>query len=180
MAIARRHLLGLGLGAMGAGLLGSGARAAEMPARTLSFLNTHTGEKVKATYWAGGRYLDDAVAEVNRILRDFRTGDVHPMDLKLLDKLTVIRSRLEVSAPIQIISGYRSPASNAKLAARSGQVAKHSLHMDGQAIDIRVEGVDLDRVHKAALGLGEGGVGFYPASNFVHVDTGRTRRWQGS
>lgn len=179
MAIARRHLFGLGLGAVGASLLGSGAWANEMPARSLSFQNLHTGEKLKATYWAGGRYIEDALAEVNNVLRDFRTGDVHRMDPRLLDKLTVIRARLEVSAPIQIISGYRSPASNAKLAARSEGVARHSLHMEGQAIDIRIEGVDLDRVHKAALGLGEGGVGLYPVSNFVHVDTGRTRRWQG-
>lgn len=180
MAIARRQLIGAGLGALGAGLFGARAGAAEMPSRTLSFLNLHTGERVKATYWAGGKYIDGALAEVSKVLRDHRTGEAHPMDTRLLDLLAVMKGRLEVSSPIQIISAYRSSTTNAALSGRSGEVAKHSLHMDGQAVDIRVEGVDLDHLRKAALTIGQGGVGYYPVSNFVHMDVGRVRRWQGA
>jgi uncharacterized protein YcbK (DUF882 family) len=148
--------------------------------RTLSVLNLHTGEALKATYWEAGAYVSDALAAVNKVLRDFRTGDSHPIDTALIDRMALLTRKLDASGPVQIISGYRSPKSNAALSARSGQVAKHSLHMDGKAVDIRLPGVDLSRLHKAALTLGEGGVGYYPVSNFVHLDVGRTRRWQGS
>lgn len=183
MTIGRRNLLGLGLAAAGSSLIGGRVLAAEPAAlahRSLSFLNLHTGEAVKATYWEAGGYVTDALSAVSKVLRDFRTGDSHAMDLRLLDTLSALSLKLGVTAPFQVISGYRSPASNAKLSARSGQVAKHSLHMDGKAVDIRLPGVDLARLHQAACELARGGVGFYPVSNFVHVDTGRVRRWKGT
>ena len=150
---------------------------AAIPARTLAFRNTHTDEAVKVTYWEGGEYSPDALASVNHVLRDFRTGDVHPIEPKLLDLLTLLQSRTETTQPYQIISGYRSPRTNALLHERSGGVATHSLHMEGKAIDIRVPGVRLASLRDAALGLSLGGVGYYPSSDFVHVDVGRVRRW---
>ncbi len=181
MIIGRRHLLGLGMAAAGSSLAGRAfAEPANLAQRSLSFLNLHTGEAVKATYYEAGGYVSDALSVVSKVLRDFRTGDSHPIDIRLLDTLSALGAKLGAAAPFQVISGYRSPASNAKLSARSGEVAKHSLHMDGKAIDIRVPGVDLKRLHQAACDLGRGGVGFYPVSNFVHVDVGRVRRWQGT
>lgn len=184
MAIARRGLLGLGFGMAGASLLGGPALAAELakaPQRTLAFANLRTGETVKATYWeAGSGYVKDALAALNKALRDGRTGDVHPMDPRLLDLMTAVNARVGSGAPIEVICGYRSPQTNAMLAAKSGEVAKHSLHMDGKAVDIRVKGVELRHLQKAAAGLQQGGVGLYPVSNFVHVDVGPVRSWQGT
>jgi uncharacterized protein YcbK (DUF882 family) len=148
-------------------------------ARALAFDNLHTGEKLKVEYWADGRYLPEALAEVNHVLRDFRSGDVHMIAPQLLDLLTVVRGRLETAEPFTVISGYRSPATNALL--RSEQehsgVAAKSLHMQGMAIDIRVAGRSLAALHDAALAQAGGGVGYYPQSDFVHVDVGRVRRW---
>lgn len=149
-------------------------------ARRLFLHNLHTGETVRPVYWAEGRYLDDGLAEARRALRDWRTGEQHPMDFGLFDVLHDLSARLEVERPFQIISGYRSPATNARLHARSAGVARSSLHMQGKAMDLRLEGVDLAHVRKAALRLGRGGVGYYPSSNFVHVDTGRVRQWAGA
>ncbi len=185
----RRELLKLGLGAgLSAALgatLGSNAWAQSVSTpsagpRRLALHNLHTGETFDEAYWDGGRYVADAVGAVNRVLRDYRTGDVHAMDPRLLDLLHQVHGRIGSNQPFQVISGYRSPGTNALLHERSGQVASHSLHMDGMAIDIRVEGVALDHLHKAALDLGQGGVGLYPTSNFVHVDVGRVRRWSGA
>ena len=174
----RRQLLKLAAGALplGAAGLAAPALAAAAP-RDLSFHNLHTGETLRALYWDQGAYVPDALAAVDRVLRDFRTGDVHPIDPRLLDLLHTLGSTVETRAPFQVISGYRSPATNAMLHAHSDGVAKGSLHMQGMAIDIRLADVDLDRLHRAALGLGAGGVGYYPASDFVHVDVGRVRRW---
>jgi len=181
MTIGRRSLLGLGMATFGTALLGGKAQAEALKApRSLSFLNLHTGETLKATYWEAGGYVTDALSAVNKVLRDFRTGDVHPIDIRLLDTLAVLSARVGASGPYQVISAYRSPKSNLALSARSGEVAKRSLHMDGMAMDVRLPGVDLDRLHRAALGLARGGVGYYPVSNFVHVDVGRVRNWSGS
>ncbi len=121
--------------------------------------------------------MPEALADINHILRDHRTNDVLPMQLPLLDLLYTLHGVLAVPRPFQIISGYRSPKTNALLAANSGGVAKHSLHMQGMAVDIHVEGVPLDQLRRAAIGLQTGGVGYYPASGFVHVDIGRARHW---
>jgi uncharacterized protein YcbK (DUF882 family) len=153
------------------------ARAAATAPRTLSLLNLHTGERLKATYFEGGDYVPDALAAMNNLLRDFRTGDVHPMAPNLLDLVATLQQRLDSNATVHVISGYRSPKTNASLHARSSGVATHSLHMEGEAMDIRIPGVELADLRNAALGLQRGGVGYYPASDFVHVDVGRVRRW---
>jgi uncharacterized protein YcbK (DUF882 family) len=150
--------------------------------RRLKLLNLHTAEALEAVYWEDGRYVPDALHAVNHVLRDFRTGETHPMDPQVLDLLVALRRRVESKAPFHIISGYRSPRTNALLRAEGGAetgVAKKSLHLQGQAIDLRLADVDLSHVHAAALSLGRGGVGYYPVSNFVHVDVGRVRRWDG-
>lgn len=146
-------------------------------ARQLAFINTHTGERFADAYWEAGNYVPDALAAINTVMRDHRSGEVHAIDPALLDQLHTLHGLVEASAPFQIISGYRSPATNAALRANSNGVASRSLHMDGKAIDIRVGGVDLTRLRDAALGMQAGGVGFYQASDFVHIDTGRVRRW---
>ena len=145
--------------------------------RALEFYNLHTGETLSAEYWADGAYVPGALAEIDGLLRDFRTGERHPIDRSLLDLLHDLHTRLETQAPFHVISGYRSPHTNQMLRESSAGVAGHSLHMAGEAIDIRVPGRDLRQVRDAALSLGAGGVGFYPASDFVHVDVVRVRRW---
>ena len=169
-------LLGLPPGETGAGLA-SRLAAASAPVRRVAFHNLHTGEAVNAVYWEGGAYVPDALSEVNHVLRDFRNGEVHPIDPRLLDLLDALATRVDTSSPFHVISGYRSPQTNAMLRRRSSGVAHDSLHMKGLAIDIRLADVDLARLHQAALSLGGGGVGYYPASDFVHVDVGRVRRW---
>jgi uncharacterized protein YcbK (DUF882 family) len=153
------------------------AQRAPVQARQLAFVNTHTGDTFNAAYWENGNYVPDAMAAINQVMRDHRSGEVHAIDPRLLDQLHSLNSLVEASAPFQIISGYRSPATNAALHEQSTGVATRSLHMDGRAIDIRVGGVDLTRLRDAALGMNAGGVGYYDASDFIHVDTGRVRRW---
>jgi uncharacterized protein YcbK (DUF882 family) len=173
----RRSLLVAGL-AMGVGMLGKPLAAlAEAPARQLAVLNLHTGERLQASYWEAGSYLPDALAAFDRILRDHRTGQVHAIAPNLLDLAVALLQRLDVRETVQIISGYRSPQSNAALHAASSGVATRSLHMEGKALDVRIGGVPLARLRDAAWSLQGGGVGFYPGSDFVHVDIGRVRRW---
>ncbi len=144
----------------------------------LAFVNTHTGEALDVVYREGPRYLNDALAEIDRVLRDHRNGDVHEIDRALLDQLVQLRSLLDVGKrPFHVISGYRSPRTNALLAARSNGVATKSLHLEGRAIDIRMQGVQLPVLHRAALSMQAGGVGYYARPDFVHLDTGRVRRW---
>ncbi|MEO6421790.1 MAG: YcbK family protein [Candidatus Nitrotoga sp.] len=147
--------------------------------RSLAFYNTHTGESIKTVYWAEGGYIPEALADINHVLRDHRNNEIKNMSPVLLDLLYDINSVIEARHPFHIISGYRSPATNAMLAARSGGVAKHSMHLDGKATDIRVPGRDLIKVRRAAFMLRGGGVGYYPGSDFVHVDVGRVRQWRG-
>jgi uncharacterized protein YcbK (DUF882 family) len=142
--------------------------------------NLHTGETLNAVYWESGRYVPGALAEAMRVMRDWRNGQEHVMDPRLFDLLHAVQSRLEVNRPMQLISGYRSPATNRMLHAESGEVAAHSQHLIGKASDIRIEGVELARLHRAALSLKAGGVGFYPQSDFVHVDVGPVRQWAGT
>jgi len=145
--------------------------------KALSLENIHTGERLNLTYFEQGRYFQDALLAADRFFRDYRTGDVHPMDPMLLDLLHELTGSLAVNKPIKVISGYRSPRTNAALRRRSRGVAKHSMHMQGKAIDIRISGVDVRHIRSAAIALGRGGVGYYPASNFVHLDTGDFRVW---
>jgi uncharacterized protein YcbK (DUF882 family) len=184
--LARRKLIGLGLAAAaGSGLGVASASATPLPlapvaTRRVAFHNLHTDEKLDAVYFDQGRYVPDALHAVNHVLRDFRTGDVHMIDPRLLDVLDVLADRTRSRKPFQVISGYRSPRTNAMLHARSEGVANHSLHMKGMAIDIRLVDGPLAHLHDEALRLGAGGVGYYPRSDFVHVDVGPVRRWMGA
>lgn len=154
------------------------ARAVQGAERRLSLHNLHTGERLSTTYWADGGYLEDELAAINRLLRDHRSGEINPIDRKLLDRLYSLQQQLGNNATYQVISGYRSPSSNAKLQKVSnGGVAKRSLHMQGRAIDIRLPGVELKHLRQVALNQKAGGVGYYERSNFIHLDTGRTRFW---
>lgn len=148
-----------------------------MRSKALSFHNLHTDESLDLVYWADGEYLADATQRIEHLMRDFRNNEIHPIDPRLLDLLSTLRERLKTDAPYQIISGFRSPETNAMLRRISEGVASNSLHMQGQAIDLRVPGVALERVHETALALQGGGVGYYPRSEFVHVDVGPVRRW---
>jgi uncharacterized protein YcbK (DUF882 family) len=181
----RRRLLKLGLLTAAATALPRRSLAADTTItravdRRLSFLNTHTGEDLDALYCCGGEYVPDALASINHILRDFRVNEARPIDPRLLDLLHRLGDELGVRKPYHVISGYRSPKTNAMLRAKGGSttgVASRSLHMVGKAIDVRVPGVDLVRVRDTARRLRIGGVGYYPASDFVHVDVGRVRYW---
>lgn len=145
--------------------------------RSVAFSHLHTGEKLSVTYWEKGLIIPDALKEINQVLRDHRTNDIADMDTELLIQLTDLHAAVGGNQPFEVISAYRSPKTNAMLAAKSGGVAKKSKHMLGKAIDIRLPGIELSNLRKAALAMKRGGVGYYPSSNFVHVDTGRVRQW---
>ncbi|MDI1279061.1 DUF882 domain-containing protein [Methylobacter sp.] len=147
--------------------------------KMLAFHNTHTGDQLNLTYFEQGRYIKDALHEINHLFRDYHDGTVHPIDPALLDQLYDLKHTLEVRKPFHIVSGYRSPATNADLRKHSDGVAKNSLHMEGRAIDIRIEGLDTRRIRNAALAMQRGGVGYYGRSDFVHLDTGSVRTWAG-
>ena len=151
------------------------ARAPER--RSLSFVHTHTGERLSAVYFEGGSYNDVELGRINQLLRDFRTGDVHAIDPAVLDILADLRVLADRDEPYEVISGYRSPATNAALRSRSRGVAPHSFHLQGRAIDVRLSGFPTEKLRELALGLREGGVGFYPQSDFVHLDNGPIRHW---
>jgi uncharacterized protein YcbK (DUF882 family) len=154
------------------------ARAADpSAARVMAFTNAHTGEAFRGEYWYGGRYLPDAFGEIKSVLRDYRTNDTFPIDPRLIDILFVLQHRMKNFTPFEVYSGYRSPATNAKLRRAGGGVARGSLHMQGQAIDLNQPGTRLSYLERSAIGLKAGGVGFYPSSSFVHIDTGRVRNW---
>ncbi len=150
---------------------------ANTTARSVSFVHTHTGEQLTAAYWKAGRYQPDELARVNRLLRDFRTDEVHVIDPALLDLLFDLQSHAGSDRPFQVISGYRSPKTNEMLRNSSDGIAQHSMHLLGRAIDIRLEAFPTRRLGELARTLGRGGVGYYRASDFVHVDTGRVRFW---
>jgi uncharacterized protein YcbK (DUF882 family) len=146
--------------------------------RTVSLLNTHTGERLrKVVYWEQGVYLTDALEEINYVLRDHRTDEIHNIDPKTIDLMAAISRKIGATRPFEIISGYRSPQTNQLLRSISRGVAKNSYHMQGKAVDLRLPGVPLKTLRQAALDLNAGGVGYYPKSGFVHVDTGRVRTW---
>lgn len=184
-ALSRRSFLGFGASVAAAALFPSTAFAAAPAAakrsdRVLSFFHTHTGERLKVAYCCNGEYQPEALQQINRLLRDFRVDEIKPIDPKLLDLLHELGGTLETDQPFHVISGYRSPRTNVMLRERGGAhpgVASKSLHMVGKAIDIRMPGVKLDHLRGAAKSLQLGGVGYYPSSNFVHVDTGRVRYW---
>ncbi len=176
----RRQFLRLGLaGSVGFALPATGHAATSRAGvdRMLEFYNTHTDERLRATYWADGGYVASALTDINFILRDFRANEIKAIDLRLLDLLHRLNASLDTSQPFHVISGYRTAATNALLRGASEGVALHSLHIEGMAIDIRVPGRDLSVLRRTALTLRGGGVGYYPHSDFVHVDVGRVRTW---
>lgn len=151
----------------------------ETSPRRVALLSLHTGERLDIEYFRGGAYVPQALSAIEVCLRDYRTGDRHAIDPSLLDYLHEVARAAGVDPAFSVISGYRSPRTNAMLHERSSGVAQHSLHMEGRAIDVRVTGVDCANLAVRALDLKRGGVGYYRASDFVHLDTGAFRTWKG-
>ncbi|KII79490.1 YcbK family protein [Vibrio renipiscarius] len=145
--------------------------------RSLAMSNVHTGEALETRYFDGRQYIPKELTRIDKICRDFRRNEMHKMDKHLFDQISLIQTELGVEAEVQIISGYRSPATNKALRSQSSGVAKKSYHMLGQAIDFRLDGVPLKKVRDIAREMKVGGVGYYPSSNFVHIDTGPARYW---
>ncbi|MCE5276041.1 MAG: DUF882 domain-containing protein [Syntrophaceae bacterium] len=179
--VCRRSILKAGALALGGcifpqALLGA-VQGPQTPERSLSLYNLHTGESLKTVYWLKGEYLPDALYEINHILRDFRTEEIKPIDTGLLDLLQTLHESVGSREMLHIISGYRSPATNAHLREKSNGIARNSLHLQGKAADIRLPGYSLSSLRQTAVALKRGGVGYYPDSDFVHVDVGRVRYW---
>jgi uncharacterized protein YcbK (DUF882 family) len=153
-------------------------RQTVVPEARLRLYHTHTGERIDLVYRRGANYVPGAISELDRFLRDHRTGDIHHFDPRLFDllsDLTVAVGRLD--AEIAVVCGYRAPRSNEYLRRHTSGVAKSSLHMRAEAIDIRLPGTKTSDFRRAAIALGRGGVGYYAASDFIHVDVGRIRYW---
>ncbi|MFY9320417.1 YcbK family protein [Lentibacter algarum] len=147
--------------------------------RRIKMYSARTGEKIDMIYWVEGDYIKDAVQEVNHFMRDWRTGDVKNMDLRTIDIMAASLNLLDVSEPYMLLSGYRSPKTNAMLRSRSTGVAKNSLHLKGQAADLRLSSRSVSQIGRAAASCAAGGVGRYSGSNFVHMDCGPVRTWGG-
>jgi uncharacterized protein YcbK (DUF882 family) len=177
----RRRFLGLGAAALACPFLSripSLAFSKPLPLdRTLSFFNTHTEESADVAYFQAGFLVARSLEKIDYILRDHRSGEISPIDVRLLDLLHSLSQRTGRSQPFHVISGFRSARTNALLHQRGNGVARNSLHVLGQAVDIRVPGLALSELYRAAISLKGGGVGLYPGSNFVHVDVGRVRTW---
>ncbi len=179
MCPARRQLL-LGLGGVAMFSVVAPKAQASRSARgikSLSFYNRHTGERGHGSYWVDGHYQDATLNDFNHLLRDHRVNKIAPMDKRLFDLLYNLQQVLNVKPEFHVISGYRCPETNQMLAARSNNVAKKSYHMKGMAMDLAIPGVALKDLRDAARSLKLGGVGFYPRSGFVHIDTGPVRSW---
>ncbi|MPY24725.1 DUF882 domain-containing protein [Shewanella psychropiezotolerans] len=145
--------------------------------RRLGFYNLHTGERGQGSYWVDGNYQSEILSDFSHILRDHRRNESAPMDKRLYNLLFKLKESLNIEQEFNVISGYRSPKTNAMLAAKSSGVAKKSYHMKGMAMDIALEDVKLTDLRDAAIELKLGGVGYYPRSGFIHVDTGPVRTW---
>ena len=169
----RRRLMAAGCGLMTAPALA----LANPDHRRIKFQHAHTGERLDAIYFEHGEYLPDALSSINYLLRDFRTGEEYAMDKSLLDALAILLDQAAGRGAFEVISGFRSSKTNNMLRQNSGGVAKRSLHMLGQAVDVRLTSINTDQLRAAARVLKVGGVGYYPKSNFVHLDTGRVRYW---
>lgn len=177
--LSRRRLLAF----TGAALLSAAARPALAAApsilyfRRLSLYNVNTGESYNSVFWANDYYIPQALKSLDWALRDFHTNTMHPIDPKLLDLLVALQQKLDIDEPFLLTSAYRTPATNARLVAEGAAV--NSLHMRGQAADISLRTRSLSQLHAAALSLRAGGVGYYPAHGFIHVDVGPIRTWGG-
>jgi uncharacterized protein YcbK (DUF882 family) len=185
--ISRRHMLAAAAALSGSAALwprvlpGAPAAAAtpDAAARRIALTNLHTGERLDIEYFRDGTYSAEALAAFEVLLRDFRNGEQHAVDPKLMDYLVDVAAQIGVPPAYSVISGYRSPETNQRLHERSSGVSQHSLHMQGRAIDVRIGGVDCQNLAARAESLKRGGVGYYRASNFVHLDTGAFRTWRG-
>ncbi|KGT94196.1 hypothetical protein NG99_10115 [Erwinia typographi] len=175
----RRKWLTLGGAALGFALLPRQAFASLSTSRPriLTLNNLNTGETLKTEFFNGKSYDKDELTRLNHFFRDYRANKVKSIDPHLFDQLYRLQAMLDTRKPVQLISGYRSLATNNSLRTHSKGVAKHSYHTLGQAMDFHIEGISLSNVRKAALSMRAGGVGYYPSSNFVHIDTGPTRHW---
>jgi uncharacterized protein YcbK (DUF882 family) len=181
MSFSRRQLLKAGgalAGVSAAGLLARPSFGQEA-SRHIALLNLHTGERIHVEYFRAGGYVPDAMSAIETVLRDFRTGDRHAIDPRLMDYLVDVAHAAAVDASFSVISGYRSPQTNAHLRDVSSGVAQHSLHMEGRAIDVRTAAIDCAGLAAHAEDLQRGGVGYYRGSDFVHLDTGKFRTWKG-
>jgi uncharacterized protein YcbK (DUF882 family) len=176
MLVGRRRFLVGSLGA-GAAMLGAARSFAVTAAHRLSFFHIHTAEKLTVAYRENGELIPGAVAEINHYLRDFRTEDVHDIDVRLLDALHALYTTFDSRGNFEVISGYRSPRTNSALRHVTTGVAENSLHIRGQAIDVRLTSAKTMALRDAAIALRAGGVGYYAKSNFVHIDTGAVRSW---
>ena len=176
MTASRRSALVL-MAAATAGLVPRPSIAGASATRRLSFEHLHTGERLTAVYRTAHGYDEAGLRDINHILRDWRTGEVTAIDPALLDDLFDVQAHLGHRGTIGVISGYRSPETNDTLADKGRGVSRRSLHMEGRAIDITLSGVPTLVLRDAALALGRGGVGTYVSPGFVHLDTGRVRRW---
>jgi uncharacterized protein YcbK (DUF882 family) len=176
----RRDFIGLGLSSIAAAAampVVAKSPASALP-RTLTLYHLHTDERLSLTYRVGEHYSRSALRRLNHFLRDFRTGEVTAIDPRIFDLMYDVQERVgHHDGVFEIIGGYRSPKTNAMLRRTSSGVAKRSLHMSGQAVDMRLRGSSLRHVRDAAVHMGRGGVGYYPRSDFVHLDTGRVRHW---
>ena len=156
-----------------------GAQAASRGRRRIALYNTNTGEALDIVYWTEGRYLGEALLRIDKLLRDHRTGESAPTDLALIDLLYRVRRRMRSRRPWHVISGYRSPATNRALRKKIPGVARKSLHTLGKAVDVRLPGRTLMALRRVSHFQRAGGVGLYPGSAFVHLDTGAVRHWIG-
>ena len=176
MPVRRRDFL-VGSIAAAAGLSGAARCAAAEKQHPLAFYHIHTGEKLKIVYREQGELIPGALEEINYFLRDFRTEQIHKIDVGLLDELVRIYRNFDCRGNFEVISGYRSPRTNEALRHLTTGVAEHSLHLSGRAIDVRLTSTATTNLRDAAIALRSGGVGYYARSNFVHVDTGAFRTW---
>ncbi len=178
--IERRDVLKMGLTGVLATTLPLGfAQDAHAKKNTwrVSFRNAHTGDSFNGVYRVGNKYMPEAFERMNYVLRDFRTGEVFPMDPRVIDILALVQQKSGQRKHVDILSGYRSPKTNARLRKNTNGVARNSFHMYGQALDMRIEGFSTRSLRNIATGLKAGGVGYYPKSSFVHIDTGAVRTW---
>ncbi|WP_367143186.1 DUF882 domain-containing protein [Pantoea stewartii] len=175
----RRKLLFCGSAAAGLALLPTSAMASLSTSRprVLTLNNLHTGETLKTEFFNGKSYDKSELSRLNHFFRDYRANKIKSIDPHLFDQLYRLQALLETLKPVQLISGYRTLATNNMLRESGPGVAKHSYHTKGQAMDFHIEGISLANVRKAALKMRAGGVGYYPSSNFVHIDTGPVRHW---
>jgi len=175
----RRTFLKLIAGGSATSMLLPGLAQAKLtqPERWLRLFNLHTAESALVAYWADGQYVDSGLSALNAFFRDHRNGEIYPIDPNLLDVVYLLTAMSGSKRHVEVVCGYRSPQTNEMLRSTTTGVAKHSYHLTGQAIDFYIPGISLAHLHRLAKSLRAGGVGYYPDSHFIHVDTGPIRYW---